>query len=89
MVNDMQNNLWWDKISDILIVVVGILIALGLDSWYDDRKEAKLEQQYLSTFLEDISADIENLKVDREFADEQHYGLSENLFHGNHTKPCP
>jgi len=71
----MQNNLWWDKISDILIVVVGILIALGLDSWYDDRKEAKLEQQYLSTFLEDISADIENLKVDREFADEQHNGL--------------
>jgi len=71
----MKNNIWIDKISDILIVVVGILIALGLDSWYEERKEAALEQQYLSTFLEDISADIKNLGVDREFANEQHESL--------------
>ncbi|MBL4658656.1 MAG: hypothetical protein JKX73_11690 [Flavobacteriales bacterium] len=67
--------MWKDKISDIFIVVVGILIALGLDSWYDQRKEAELEQQYVSTFLEDISADIENLQDDRQFANEQHESL--------------
>jgi len=71
----MKDNIWKDKISDILIVVVGILIALGLDSWYEQKKEAELEQQYVSTFLEDISADIENLGDDRQFANEQHESL--------------
>lgn len=71
----MKNNIWTDKILDILIVVVGILIALGLNSWYDEQKEAKLEQQYLNTFLEDISADIEDLQDDREFANKQDESL--------------
>ena len=71
----MKDNIWADKILDILIVVVGILIALGLNSWYDEHKEAKLEQQYLHTFLEDISADIVDLQDDREFANKQHESL--------------
>ena len=42
-------------IAEILIIVVSVLIALGLDNWNDNRVERNLESQYLGRLLEEVS----------------------------------
>lgn len=58
----------WYALGEIGLVIVGILIALQIDTWYEDRKA----QASLTTYLEAIAADVqgdvqrvERLKRDR------------------------
>jgi hypothetical protein len=41
-------------IAETLIIVVGVLLALGVDSWNDNRIDRILEVQYLERLTEDI-----------------------------------
>ena len=43
-------------IGEILLVVIGILIALQIDNWNEERKDRIKERQILSSLLEDFSA---------------------------------
>ena len=45
---------WAQLALELVIVVGGILIALGIDSWWTDRKAAELEQAFLSQLVEDL-----------------------------------
>ncbi len=40
--------------GEIILVVIGILIALQINNWNEDRKNKKLENTYISRFLDDI-----------------------------------
>lgn len=42
-------------IAEILIIVAGVLIALGLDNWNDNRIERTLESQYLDRLLDEVT----------------------------------
>jgi len=44
-------------IGELLIVVVGVLIAIWVDNWNAGRKEADQESDYLSGILFDLSSD--------------------------------
>ena len=44
-------------IGEIMLVVIGILIALQLNTWNETKKNKKLEQGYYCRFLEDIRQD--------------------------------
>lgn len=44
-------------LGEIVLVVIGILIALRINNWNEERKNAHLEQDYLISIL----ADLENL----------------------------
>lgn len=44
-------------IGEIILVVIGILIALQINNWNEGRKEAKHEQAILSNLVEDLKAD--------------------------------
>jgi hypothetical protein len=44
-------------IGEIFLVVFGILIALSINNWNEDRKKAKEENFYFSQLLEDTLAD--------------------------------
>ncbi|MBO0340021.1 MAG: DUF6090 family protein [Bacteroidota bacterium] len=44
-------------LGEIILVVIGILIALQINTWNEERKNTNLEQDYLLS----ISADLENL----------------------------
>lgn len=46
-------------LSETLVVVLGVLIALGLNNYWTDRQERALELQYLRRIHADVSADIE------------------------------
>lgn len=44
-------------IGEILLVVIGILIALQINNWNENRKKAEAEKQYLNNLIQDIKND--------------------------------
>ena len=48
-------------IGEIILVVIGILIALQLNDWNDSRKQLKLENEYYCRLLEDAKLDKEQI----------------------------
>ncbi len=44
-------------IGEIALVVIGILIALQIGTWNDERRDRKLEQVYYCKLLEDVTQD--------------------------------
>ncbi len=53
---------WQSVVVEILIVVVGILFALQLDTWNESRKDRNLEQIYLQRLSADLQGDIDGFK---------------------------
>ena len=53
-----ESGLRW-LLSETLVVVLGVLIALGLNDYWVFRQERALELQYLGRIHADVSADIE------------------------------
>ncbi|MCB0601479.1 MAG: hypothetical protein KDC28_09630 [Saprospiraceae bacterium] len=54
----------WYAFGEILLIVVGILIALGIDNWNEERKERRTEQYFLSGLKEEFTVNkirLENL----------------------------
>ncbi len=49
-------------IGEIILVVIGILIALSINTWNQNRLNKILEHELLSNLLNDVEADIQNLK---------------------------
>ena len=49
-------------IGEILLVMIGILLALGVNNWYKNRNENSLEREYLALLQQDIQSDIQNIK---------------------------
>lgn len=53
-------------IGEIILVVIGILIALEIDSWNQNKKDRKLEKQYYCRLLEDVKQDYSNYEYSLE-----------------------
>jgi hypothetical protein len=49
-------------LGEIVLVVIGILIALQINNWNENRKASNLEQAYYCLLLEDIEQDKEQIK---------------------------
>lgn len=49
-------------IGEIILVVVGILIALSINNWNDNRKNNNLKQAYVKNLIFDLEKDLERLK---------------------------
>lgn len=45
-------------IGEIILVVIGILIALQINNWNENRKDRILEKEYLTRLREDLKFDI-------------------------------
>ena len=64
-------------IGEIVLVVIGILIALGINSWNQDRLNNHREQIYLKNLKEELVNNIKNLqRIDQQkrFATTQNSG---------------
>lgn len=48
---------WRYAIGEFVIVLLGVLAALAVDSWYTDRQESRLESVYVDALLEDLEKD--------------------------------
>jgi hypothetical protein len=49
-------------IGEIVLVVIGILIALGINNWNQENKDLKLSKEYLSRIHRDIVQDTINFR---------------------------
>ena len=49
---------WRYALGEIVLVVIGILIALQINNWKDERKEEKEILNYIQSIKKDIQADI-------------------------------
>jgi len=52
---------WRRGLAELLIIVLGVLIALWVDNWNGEREDRLLEQEYLSTLATDLRADLVEL----------------------------
>lgn len=48
-------------VGEIVLVVIGILIALQINTWNENKKNNRLEAAYYCRLLEDIDQDIEQI----------------------------
>ena len=48
-------------IGEILLVVIGILIALQVNNWNEERKERRVELKFFRNLKNDLHADLERL----------------------------
>ena len=48
-------------IGEIVLVVIGILIALSINNWNENRKDISLKESYIENLIVDLNKDIENL----------------------------
>ncbi len=49
-------------IGEIVLVVIGILIALGINNWNEKRKEVNFELQLLYSFKDGLKKDLQDLE---------------------------
>ncbi|WP_460219143.1 DUF6090 family protein [Psychroserpens sp. MEBiC05023] len=55
-------------IGEIILVVIGILIALQINNWNENRMSQKLESKYYERLLEDVREEIEILQATLEYS---------------------
>ena len=53
---------WAQVVIELALLIAGILIALAVDGWIDDRRDARLERQYLELLSRDLDRDLEVLE---------------------------
>lgn len=63
-------------IGELLLVVVGILVALQIDNWNEDRKERATLQSYLESIARNMREDLAELEPVRAHRAEMLYLLS-------------
>ena len=69
-------------IGEIVLVVLGILIALQINNWNEEQKKLKLKDRYLESLLTDLKKDSLRLSANIEFINKdlrKHAGLAERL----------
>lgn len=58
-------------IGEIVLVVIGILIALSINNWNEDRKESLIEKNYLRRLLVDLENDYKTLSFSKALSNER------------------
>jgi uncharacterized protein YkvS len=67
---DWRPKLRWFA-AEFLVVVAGVLAAIAVNAWYEGRREAASEDEYLSLLSNDIQNTVERLEEVMEFEGKQ------------------
>jgi hypothetical protein len=62
---------WGQVLVELTLLVAGILIALAVNSWMEDRRDARLERQYLQLLATDLDRDLATLDDALRFEESQ------------------
>lgn len=54
-------------IGEIFLVVIGILIALSINSWNEEQKDIVMERYYLESLIKELESNILTARLDKEF----------------------
>lgn len=58
-----KKNKWKAYIADLLVVIVGITIAFALENFSNNKKQDRLEVNYLNSLKSDLEKDKEDLRL--------------------------
>jgi hypothetical protein len=58
---------WFAATIEVLIVIVGILVALQVSNWNADRQERRLARAYEQRLHEELQSDLRNIALTQEF----------------------
>ena len=50
-------------VGEVLLIVVGVIIALQLNNWNEDRINKTLEQNYVERIISDLNHDLEDIET--------------------------
>ena len=53
---------WHQAVAEVALIILGILGALAVDSWWDEKSEREAEVAYLESLKTDFIANSESLK---------------------------
>lgn len=67
-------------LGELLLVVIGILIALQIDNWNDDRKERATLQSYLESIARNMEDDLAELERLRKWRHDAHWAAGRMLY---------
>jgi hypothetical protein len=56
------NRYWLYAAGEVLLVIIGILIALQIDNWNQERQEQEQIAEYARALISDLEADIEMIE---------------------------
>jgi hypothetical protein len=69
--DELRQMRWAQVVIELLLLVVGILIALAVDDWVQSRRDARSERQYLQLLVRDLERDDEIIREFITFEDRQ------------------
>ena len=61
IINRFRTRDWAALVSELVIVIVGIFIAIQVDRWWEQQDDLQREQLYIARLAEDIERDIEEI----------------------------
>lgn len=62
---------WSHVVIELLLLITGILVALAVDGWIDDRRDARLERAYLERLEQDLERNVAILDEYVDFEQQQ------------------
>jgi hypothetical protein len=68
---------WAQLVLELALLILGILIALAVDGWMDDRRDVQSERRYLELLVRDLDRDLEVLG---EFLDYEERQVADSVF---------
>ena len=72
-------------IGEIFLVVIGIIIALQVNNWNEDRKDRALEQDYYCRILDDFILEKQHIEVYYAIADQKIEAAKQLLLDMHHS----
>lgn len=61
---ERQRSWIWTVLLEILTIIVGILLSFWISSGFENRRDAKFEQEYLKQLKGDLQTDLDQLSQD-------------------------
>ena len=58
ILDDLRELRWGQVFVELLLLVFGILIALAVNGWIEDRRDARVEHEYLELLVRDLDRDL-------------------------------
>jgi hypothetical protein len=53
---------WSAVVVEIIVVIVGLMLAFQLDRWWEQRGEHAQEAEYVARLIEDVESDLPNIE---------------------------
>jgi len=58
---------WRGALGELVIVIVGVIIALGVDSWWSDRQDRVAEKGHLEALQSEFTENLGTINRNMEF----------------------